>query len=169
MNRYPDAVSCVSKLHSDGFRVLATHVTTETKDLRQTIEELRNKQTQTQTNMNNIINNINSEQSSKQQMSNHPNNVFKLAIAFGNETRGVSAKLLGSVDSTFCLPMYGFTESFNLSVSVGICLSTLQNMKFLEEKISLEEKEKLLFDWLVSDTPLAREILEHNGIQIDDL
>jgi tRNA (guanosine-2'-O-)-methyltransferase len=49
----------------------------------------------------------------------------KIALVFGNELRGVSRDALTLCDECVRIPMYGFTESFNISVSVAICLSTL--------------------------------------------
>lgn len=49
----------------------------------------------------------------------------KLALLFGNELRGVSPEALTHCDQKVKIPMYGFTESLNISVSVAICLSAL--------------------------------------------
>lgn len=48
-----------------------------------------------------------------------------LALVFGNELRGVSKKALSLCDQKAKIPMYGFTESLNISVSVAICLHTI--------------------------------------------
>lgn len=49
----------------------------------------------------------------------------KIALVFGNELRGVSAYGLDHADLRVKIPMFGFTESLNLSVSVAICLNVL--------------------------------------------
>jgi tRNA (guanosine-2'-O-)-methyltransferase len=49
----------------------------------------------------------------------------KIALVFGNELRGVSKEALTLADQRIKIPMYGFTESLNISVSVAICLNTL--------------------------------------------
>ena len=49
----------------------------------------------------------------------------KLALLFGNELRGVSREALARCDHKIKIPMYGFTESLNISVSAAICLDTL--------------------------------------------
>jgi len=49
----------------------------------------------------------------------------KVALLFGNELRGVSREALLNADRQIQIPMFGFTESLNISVSVAICLSTL--------------------------------------------
>jgi tRNA (guanosine-2'-O-)-methyltransferase len=48
-----------------------------------------------------------------------------LAIVFGNEHEGVSDKAIAACDGTVTVPMYGFTESYNLSVTVGLAMSRL--------------------------------------------
>lgn len=46
----------------------------------------------------------------------------KLLIAFGNEKDGISEELAELSDMEFSLPMCGFVESFNISVSAAITL-----------------------------------------------
>lgn len=46
----------------------------------------------------------------------------KTVVAFGNERDGISESLAGLSDVKFSLPMCGFVESFNISVSVAITL-----------------------------------------------
>jgi tRNA (guanosine-2'-O-)-methyltransferase len=45
-----------------------------------------------------------------------------LALVFGNEHAGLSASALSFCPHRFAIPMHGFTESLNLSVSVAISL-----------------------------------------------
>lgn len=47
------------------------------------------------------------------------------ALVFGTEETGLSEQALAGVDQVVQLPMYGFTQSYNISVSVAICLSLL--------------------------------------------
>ncbi len=48
-----------------------------------------------------------------------------VAILFGNERSGLTARTAAACDGTVALPMYGFTQSFNLSVSAALALSQL--------------------------------------------
>lgn len=48
-----------------------------------------------------------------------------LAVIFGNEHAGVTAATLAACDGAIAFPMFGFTESFNLSVSVALVTSRL--------------------------------------------
>jgi tRNA (guanosine-2'-O-)-methyltransferase len=49
----------------------------------------------------------------------------RIALVFGNELNGASSYALEHGDQKVRIPMYGFTESLNISVSVAICLNTL--------------------------------------------
>src|SRR5690606_18276186 len=49
----------------------------------------------------------------------------KIALVFGNELRGPSDWCLAQADQKVRIPMFGFTESLNVSVSAAICLSTV--------------------------------------------
>ncbi len=46
----------------------------------------------------------------------------KLLVAFGNESNGISPELAKMSDFTFSLPMCGFVDSYNISVSVALTL-----------------------------------------------
>jgi tRNA (guanosine-2'-O-)-methyltransferase len=46
-----------------------------------------------------------------------------VAIVFGNEHAGVTANAIAACDGAVAVPMFGFTESYNLSVTVGLAMS----------------------------------------------
>jgi tRNA (guanosine-2'-O-)-methyltransferase len=46
-----------------------------------------------------------------------------IALVFGNEHCGVSPATQEASSGSFCVPMYGFSQSFNISVSVAITLA----------------------------------------------
>jgi tRNA (guanosine-2'-O-)-methyltransferase len=48
-----------------------------------------------------------------------------LALVFGNERLGVSPEALSLADVHVQVPMWGFTESYNLSVCAALCFYTL--------------------------------------------
>ncbi|TVR44068.1 MAG: TrmH family RNA methyltransferase [Planctomycetota bacterium] len=50
------------------------------------------------------------------QLAEHP-----LALVFGNEGHGLSEAAIAGADGRFLIPMTGFSQSLNLSVSVAIC------------------------------------------------
>lgn len=49
----------------------------------------------------------------------------KIALFFGTEITGLSDEVLSQADEFVTIPMFGFTESFNISVSVALCLYEL--------------------------------------------
>lgn len=74
----------------------------------------------------------------------------KIALAFGTEYRGVSVEAKSVADKNVFFPMYGFTESFNVSVSVALCLHVLTEklrISGLPWQLPEEEKEQIVFDW----------------------
>lgn len=75
----------------------------------------------------------------------------KTALFFGTELEGLSDTVLQEADEYLRIPMYGFTESFNLSVSAAICLyemrKKLQN-EDIKWQMNKEEKNQVLLDWL---------------------
>ncbi len=50
-----------------------------------------------------------------------------IALVFGTERDGISPEAKAFADELVRIPMYGFTESFNISVSVAIALNILRN------------------------------------------
>jgi tRNA (guanosine-2'-O-)-methyltransferase len=90
-----------------------------------------------------------------------------LMILFGNEGRGLVDETMNACDEIFRIPMYGFTESFNLSVSVGMVLQDIcarvRNRLHAEGKqgeLSEEEKMHYLAHWAARDLPHAEAMLK---------
>jgi tRNA (guanosine-2'-O-)-methyltransferase len=48
-----------------------------------------------------------------------------IAVAFGNEHAGLTAEAIAACDGSLGVPMQGFTESFNLSVTVALAMRTI--------------------------------------------
>ena len=74
----------------------------------------------------------------------------KIALVFGNELRGVSSHALAHADRKIRIPMYGFTESLNISVSVAICLNTLigkLHSSGLDYSLNQYEQDAIKLDW----------------------
>jgi tRNA (guanosine-2'-O-)-methyltransferase len=75
----------------------------------------------------------------------------KTAFLFGTELTGLSDEAIKYADGNVLIPMYGFTESFNISNSAAIILSHFsERMRHSETQWQLpsEEKEELYFEWL---------------------
>ena len=53
------------------------------------------------------------------------NNKCACNTLFGNEASGLREDTMRACDEVFRIPMYGFTESFNISVSVGMTLEQI--------------------------------------------
>ncbi len=47
----------------------------------------------------------------------------KVALVFGNESRGVSAEALARADARYAIPMRGFVQSLNVSVAAAVSLA----------------------------------------------
>lgn len=75
----------------------------------------------------------------------------KFALVFGNEKEGITDDVRAMADEFVRIPMYGFTESFNISVSAALCLQYVANA-IRETKVdwhlSPEEKNEIVLKWL---------------------
>ena len=68
----------------------------------------------------------------------------------GNELHGLSDTAIALADYKVTIPMFGFTESLNLSVSAAICVHELINrMKAssVDWHLSEEMKKQLRLEW----------------------
>ena len=73
-----------------------------------------------------------------------------LAFFFGTERRGLSQEVIERSDYQVKIPMYGFTESFNISVSVAILLQTIRQRlekSNLDWRLKSEEQISLKIKW----------------------
>lgn len=67
----------------------------------------------------------------------------KVAIVLGNEGEGLSATAIEEADGCIQIPMYGFTESYNISVAASIIAYELvQRLRASEIEWQLNEDEK---------------------------
>ncbi|MBP5710280.1 MAG: RNA methyltransferase [Bacteroidales bacterium] len=73
------------------------------------------------------------------------------AFLFGTELTGLSEEAVALCDKSMKIPMYGFTESFNISNSAAITLSSfVERVRKSQVKWQLTDYEynELYFDWL---------------------
>lgn len=92
----------------------------------------------------------------------------KSCFFFGRETQGLSDEVLNSADCFLKIPMVGFTESLNISVSAAIILQDVtQKLKASNIKWQLTETEKLQkrYDWCKKTIKSFDKILERYLIQ----
>ncbi len=87
----------------------------------------------------------------------------KSAFLFGKEMEGLSDTVMAEADGFLKIPMYGFTESLNISVSAAIILqSVVTKMKQSNVNWQLSEEEKLELEmqWLKKTIKASDEIIE---------
>ena len=81
-----------------------------------------------------------------------------VALMFGTEATGLSDLALEHADGFVKLPMYGFTESYNISVSVALALfSTTERMRKDAEinwQLTKNEQIEIKLNW-------ARKVVKH--------
>lgn len=73
-----------------------------------------------------------------------------IALFFGAEKHGISEELRDNADELLHIPMHGFTESFNLSVSAAIVLSALRSRleaSQLPWLLTQEDQTRLKIEW----------------------
>ncbi|NOX53708.1 MAG: RNA methyltransferase [Planctomycetes bacterium] len=87
----------------------------------------------------------------------------KTALVFGTELEGISEVARREADEILCIPLYGFTESLNISVAVAVCLHHLTwklRNSDVPWPLSDEEKLTIKLDWVRRSLGKRREALE---------
>lgn len=76
----------------------------------------------------------------------------KFALIFGSELPGISETINQEADEFLKIPMFGFTESFNISVSAAIILfhltQKLRDSESIDWHLSEEEKLDVKIQWI---------------------
>lgn len=88
----------------------------------------------------------------------------KTAFLFGTELTGLSDEAIKYADGNVLIPMYGFTESFNISNSAAIILSHFsERMRHSETQwqLSPEERDELYFEWLQKSIKNADRVIDY--------
>ena len=94
-------------------------------------------------------------------------NKGKAALMFGTELNGLTKDALELADEFIQIPMAGFTESYNISVSAAIILYSLRKRlesSSLPWKIGEVEKNELLLNWLRTSIKKS-DLIENKFIQ----
>ena len=83
-----------------------------------------------------------------------------VALVFGSEGPGITDAARAEADHFVRIPMYGFTESFNISVAAALTLQTItrrvREREDLNWQVPTEEHSRILGDWAsrtVKDAP----------------
>ena len=87
----------------------------------------------------------------------------KFALMFGSEQPGLSDIAMENADEFLKIPMFGFTESFNISVSAAVVLHHL-SLKLRQSDIKFElsedEKNTIILEWLKQSIKKSDLIIE---------
>ncbi len=87
----------------------------------------------------------------------------KFALMFGSEQPGLSDIAMKNADEFLKIPMYGFTESFNISVSAAIVLHHL-SLKLRQSDIKFilpeDEQNTIILEWLKQSIKKSDLIIE---------
>ncbi|RFN57887.1 TrmH family RNA methyltransferase [Marixanthomonas ophiurae] len=87
----------------------------------------------------------------------------KSAFFFGKEREGLSDTVLNNADGYLKIPMYGFTESLNISVSAAIILQdvvTRLKQSDIDWQLSKEEKYEIELLWTKNTLKSSEEIIK---------
>jgi len=94
----------------------------------------------------------------------------KAAIVFGCERPGLTEWAKKEADEFMKIPMFGFTESLNVSVSVAVTLHHLTHQLRSQSKIDWQlndsEKQRILLDWLRNSIKRV-DLLEDKFIELN--
>lgn len=88
----------------------------------------------------------------------------KSCFFFGRETEGLSDEVLNAADSYLKIPMYGFTESLNISVSAAIILqhvTTKLKQSHVDWRLTEAEKLEKRLDWVKKTIKSYDDIVAH--------
>jgi tRNA (guanosine-2'-O-)-methyltransferase len=91
----------------------------------------------------------------------------KTALFFGTEMRGATPIAFEKADAFVKIPMVGFTESLNISVSAAVTLYTLASRlkkTGINWKLTSEEEQEIRLQWLRNTIPKS-DILEKDFIR----
>lgn len=124
---YSSTKSCISKLRSDGYRIIAT----------------------TPHNDSCLLNDFEFDE--------------KIALFFGTEKEGLSDEVMENADGFLKIPMVGFTESLNISVSAAIILQNLTSKLKIQDlpwQLTEEEKMEKRLEWTKKSVKSIDDILK---------
>lgn len=88
---------------------------------------------------------------------------IKTAFFLGGEKEGLSETVLTAADGFVKLPMFGFTESFNISVAAALLLENITrrlHRSNIPWQLSEAEKLDLRLDWTIKTIASAEKLIE---------
>lgn len=84
-----------------------------------------------------------------------------VALLFGNELDGLSETALAAADRLLKIPMYGFSESFNISVSAALCLQSICDrirQSNYPWQLTVDEQQTLRLEWYRNSCKNAQQL-----------
>jgi len=87
----------------------------------------------------------------------------KIALVFGTELEGISQEVIDNADGFIKIPMYGFTESFNISVAASLSLYQIrQNLEKsnVSWQLTKDQKDEVLCLWAERGLKLGKQLKE---------
>ncbi|KAM9972607.1 hypothetical protein ACTFIR_011974 [Dictyostelium discoideum] len=193
VNKYFSTTKCIEKLKEQGYSIWASDLSATAYQFDQLIfqpnkltPQLSYFLSESINNVNSLNNNNNNNHKEEEELiknlainelynnkivnnnNNNNNKNFirndeKIALVFGNESNGISELMRSLSDRRFYLPMVGFVESFNISVSVAMTLSFLKMQGVITPDLSPLDKIKLLNKFVLSSIPKNKLVLEKLG------
>lgn len=92
----------------------------------------------------------------------------KTAIVFGNERRGLSDEVIAAADDRVCIPMAGFTESFNISVAAALSFYHIRNDRIARRgahgDLTPDEQQHLTASYYARHLPSAGAIMRRHTV-----
>lgn len=86
------------------------------------------------------------------------------AFFFGTEKQGLSPEVLEQADARLSIPMVGFTDSLNISVSAAIILQHVTNKlktSNLKWELTEDEKNAVKYEWLAKSFKNLPLLIKH--------
>jgi tRNA (guanosine-2'-O-)-methyltransferase len=87
----------------------------------------------------------------------------KTAFVFGTELNGLTQEAIAMADAFVKIPMYGFTESYNVSISVALTMmNVIERLRKsdINWKLSEQEYADLVLQWMKKTIKDADRIVE---------
>lgn len=96
------------------------------------------------------------------------------ALFMGTEKSGISTELAAEADAVISIPMVGFAESLNISVSAAIAAQRLterlrdpsESGRPIRWQLEPDDRERLLLRWLCNSVRDWRQILARGGFSV---
>jgi tRNA (guanosine-2'-O-)-methyltransferase len=81
-------------------------------------------------------------------------------VVFGNEKEGVSKRITDLADKNIRLPMYGFAQSYNISVAAAMSLYHVRQKVGLGESLIEEHRESLIAQYVLRSVEHPEKVIK---------